>query len=229
MTDLPPPAPGSRVRVALVNDFEIIVRGLEHLLAPHTAELEIVELSAGGGVDTPVDVALFDTYGHRKLGLDRIAELVADPEVRRVAVFSAAVAPHLVEQALAAGATAFLPKSLSGAELAAALVRVAAGERVVVGHRTGRPTRTAEPGWPGGGHGLTERESELLSLVARGMRNEEIADALYVSLNTVKSHLKSAFRKLGARNRAEAVATIALDPTFRVRAALGGPGSAAAG
>jgi DNA-binding NarL/FixJ family response regulator len=62
--------------------------------------------------------------------------------------------------------------------------------------------------------GLTERESELLTLVARGLRNEEIADALYVSTNTVKSHLKSAFRKLSARNRAEAAAAIAVDTTF---------------
>jgi DNA-binding NarL/FixJ family response regulator len=223
-----PITPKLRVRVALVNDYEIIVRGLAHLLAPHADRIEIVELAAGDNPDRPADVALFDTYGHRQLGLDRVVKLVADPGIGRVAIFSAATAPHLVERALATGAAGYLPKSLSGAELADCLVRIAAGERVVIGQRSGRAARTLAPGWPGSAYGLTERESELLSLVAAGMRNEEIAEALYVSPNTVKSHLKSAFRKLGARNRAEAAAAIAMDPTFGRRDATAAPGSVAA-
>jgi DNA-binding CsgD family transcriptional regulator len=63
--------------------------------------------------------------------------------------------------------------------------------------------------------GLTQRESEALALVVRGLRNQEIADALFLGVNTVKTHLKSLYRKLGARNRAEAVALALADGAFR--------------
>jgi DNA-binding NarL/FixJ family response regulator len=203
-----------RVRVALVNDYEIIVRGLAHLLEPYADRILIVDLAAGTVPDRHADVALFDTYGHRGPGLDVVTEMVADPMIDRVAIFSAMVAPHLVDRALAAGASGYLPKSLTGEQLADALVRIAGGEQVVLGDGARRTGRPSAPPWPGIGRGLTERESELLTLVARGLRNEEIAEALYVSTNTVKSHLKSAFRKLGARNRAEAAASVAADGTF---------------
>jgi DNA-binding NarL/FixJ family response regulator len=206
--------PLERVRVALVNDYEIIVRGLAHLLEAYADRIMIVDQSARDTPDRHADVALFDTYGHRGPGLDVVTELLADPLVDRVAIFSAVLAPHLVDRALAAGASGYLPKSLSGEELADALVRIAGGERVVLGDGARRAGRPTPPPWPGVGRGLTERESELLTLVARGLRNEEIAEALYVSTNTVKSHLKSAFRKLGARNRAEAATAIAADITF---------------
>ena len=217
---------GPRVRVALVNDYEIIARGLVELLSPYADLLEVVDVSLGDEPDRYVHVALFDTFGHRELGLDRVAALVADPAVGRIAVFSAATAPHLVEKAMAAGADAYLPKWLSGAELADALVLVAAGKRVMLG----TVRRPRAPNWPGSGHGLTERESELLALVAMGLRNDEIAQALYVSANTVKSHLKSVFRKLGVRNRAEAAVAVATDPTFGRRrvAAHTVPGTVAA-
>jgi DNA-binding NarL/FixJ family response regulator len=203
-----------RVRVALVNDYEIIVRGLAHLLEAHADRIQIVDMVAGELPHRAADVALFDAYGRRGLGVEAIAQMVADPIVRHVAVFSAVVVPHLVDKALAAGASGYLPKSLSGDELTDALVRIANGERVVLGDGARRAGRASQPPWPGMSRGLTERESELLTLVARGLRNEEIAEALYVSTNTVKSHLKSAFRKLGARNRAEAAAAVAADATF---------------
>ena len=60
--------------------------------------------------------------------------------------------------------------------------------------------------WPGQGLGLTERESEMLTLITRGLTNAEIASRSYLGINSVKSYVKKAYRKIGVRNRAEAVA-----------------------
>jgi two-component system, NarL family, response regulator LiaR len=107
--------------------------------------------------------------------------------------------------------------------------RVAAGERVVAARMRGNPVR-ALADWPGRAQGLTARESEILALVIQGLRNEDIADALFLGINTVKTHLKSLYRKLGARNRADVVA-IALshesfaNRTARTRTRAAGSGS----
>jgi DNA-binding NarL/FixJ family response regulator len=206
--------PDPRIRVALVNDYEIVVRGLAGMLAPYADRLQIVELVAGGEADRNVDVALFDTYPRRGLGLDRLAELVADPAVRHVAVFTVAPTRQLAQHVLDAGATGLLSKSLTAAELVDCLERVGRGETVVMGENVARSRRQAGVRWPGQSRSLTERESELLTLVALGLRNDEIAEALFVTANTVKSHLKSVFRKLDVRNRAEAIAAVASDPSF---------------
>jgi len=217
-----PAVPGARIRVALVNDYEIVVRGLAGMLAPYTDRLDIVELVADRPVTRPVDVALFDTYGRPGLGLAKLAELVADPDVRHVAVFTAAASSPLAQRAVELGARGYLPKSLTAAELVDCLVRVGHGETVVIREYTpGTRHRPAGAIWPGQERGLTERESELLALVATGLRNDEIAQALFVSANTVKSHLKSVFRKLDVRNRTEAIAAVGADPSFLRRPGVG--------
>src|ERR1700694_481971 len=77
-----------RTRVALVNDYEIVLRGLETMMRPFRDRIEVVELDVAHNPDQAVDVALFDTYGHPRLGLDRVAELAHDPHVRAVAVYT---------------------------------------------------------------------------------------------------------------------------------------------
>jgi len=213
----PPDVTGARIRVALVNDYEIVVRGLAGMLAPYADRLRIVELVVGGEVEQSVDVALFDTYARPGLGLAKLAELVADPDVRHVAVFTAGASRQLAEHALQLGATGLLAKSLTATELADSLERVGRGETVVTSDRIARSRRRAGAAWPGQSRRLTERESELLALVALGLRNDEIAQALFVSHNTVKSHLKNVFRKLDVRNRSEAIATVASAPSFLSR------------
>jgi DNA-binding NarL/FixJ family response regulator len=202
-----PEAPTSPIRVTLANDFEIIVAGLAALIGPFRDRVEIVDWVV---IDEkvpsqPVDVLLFDTYGRFALGLSDIEALVDNPLIHHVVIYSWETSPQLIDRALAMGVSGFASKSLEPSDLVAVLERVSGGERVVAGRMPGNPVRVLSD-WPGRDQGLTARESEILALVIQGLRNEDIADALFLGINTVKTHLKSLYRKLGARNRADVVA-----------------------
>jgi len=212
----------SPVCVALVNDFELILAGLTKMLTPFGQRVQVVELDARTTPEHNVDVALLDTFGHVGLGLDRVAAMAADDRVHHVAVYSFSFSQPLVDAALQRGATGYLSKSLSASQLVDDIERIARGEQVVTGPVRG----VAGNGhaWPGNHLGLSQRESELLALVVSGLRNSEIARALFVSENTVKTHLRHVYRKLGVHNRAQAVALAMGDSSFRKAAALASPG-----
>jgi two-component system, NarL family, response regulator LiaR len=208
----------ARIRVALVNDYEIVLRGLESMLRPFQALIDVIELDVDHNPDECVDVALFDTYGHPRLGLDRIASLANDPHVRAVAVYSWSFTPEQFDAARAAGARGVLAKSMSAEALVDALRQIAHEEEFVSSH-FGRNVR--QP-WPGHDLGLTLRESEVALFLAQGLRNREIASALWVSENTVKTHLKSIFQKTAVTSRAEAIVRISHDASFsQKRSAVG--------
>jgi DNA-binding NarL/FixJ family response regulator len=202
-----------RIRVALVNDYEIVLRGLESMLQPYSDRLEVVELDVECNPDYKVDVALFDTYGHPRLGLDRIASLAKDPHVGAVAVYTWSFTNERFDAARAAGARGVLAKSMAAEELVDAIERIASEQEFVSRH-FGRSVR--QP-WPGHDLGLTLRESEVALFLAQGMRNRDIATALWVSENTVKTHLKSIFQKTSVTSRAEAIVRIARDTSFSAK------------
>lgn len=200
-----------RLRVALVNDYELIVRGLRNMLAGSHDLVDVVELDVDGDRDRIVDVALVDTFGHRRHALDRVAELAAEPAIGVVAVYSSDTDDEHIALFLEHGARAVLSKSVSPLELTRGLLAVSRGE-IVVSREVGRRSAGA---WPGRMHGLTQRESEIMVCLVAGHSNREIADALAVSENTVKTHLKSVFQKLGVTSRTRAMARIIGDPSFR--------------
>jgi two-component system, NarL family, response regulator LiaR len=199
-----------RTRVALVNDYEIVLRGLEAMLRPFRDRIEVVELDIEHNPDQEVDVALFDTYGHPRLGLDRVANLAHDPHVRAVAVYTWSFTPERFDAARTAGARGVLAKSMPAEALVDAIEQIAREEEFVSAH-FGRSVR--QP-WPGHDWGLTLRESEVALFLAQGMRNRDIASALWVSENTVKTHLKSIFQKTSVSSRAEAIVRISRDTSF---------------
>ncbi len=201
----------SPIRVALVNDFELVLRGLEGMLRPFSDQLTVTELDTAANPEHAVDIALFDTYGHAWGGVDRVHSLAIDPRVGAVVVYTWQLPPGQLEVVLAAGARGVLAKSLPAESLADALVAVTNGE-IPISPVFDRPRGNA---WPGHDFGLTLRESEVAALLARGLSNREIAAALYISEHTVKSHLKSVFRKTGVGTRARAVARIKEDSGFR--------------
>ncbi len=197
-------APTRTVRIAVANDFDLVVAGVAALLSRFAPALQVTQLIVGRDkVDEPVDVVLFDTYGRTELGLDRVRQLQRMANVGRVAVYTLSWDTDLVRAALDNGADAVLSKTLPAQQLAADLTRVAGGEPVV-DPGPGRQLRSAERLWPGRDRQLTERESEVLALVASGLSNAETGRLLHLGVNTVKTHLRNAYRKAGVKNRAQA-------------------------
>ena len=193
--------------VALVNDFEVIVRGLAGMLERFRDRLVVVELDVGTNPRHQVDIALFDTYGHVQGGVDRVRSLASDPLVGAVVVWTSALPPGQVDAVLAAGARGVLSKSTPAEALVDALASIHAGELAI--NRGFR--RPSECRWPGDDFGLTAREIEVSACLADGLSNRAIADALCISEHTVKSHLRVIFRKIGVASRTQAVARMAED------------------
>ncbi len=188
------------IRIALVNEDEIVVRGFAAMMRPHTGCLEMVDILR---TPEPVDIALHDAFGG---GADRagtLSRLVADPRVGKVVVYTWNFQPWMATEVVGQGASGYLGKSLPAADLVQALVAVQAGHVVVAPTRPG--TRVARGDWPGRDEGLTAREAEVLSLVTAGLSNHEVAERMELSINSVKSYIRSCYRKIDAESRTQAV------------------------
>ena len=197
------------IRVALTNDFELVVAGLARMLAGFDDRVTVVDTAVQPDtVDRRVDVALFDTFAHAGGGMDEIERLVKDPDVHRVAVFTWQFQQTLVDRALAMGCTGWLSKALDAEHLVSALEQVARGHQVVSPDPLLDRHTSPERGWPGRADGLSERESEVLVLIAEGLSNLDIAHSLAISPNSVKAHIRSGYRKLGVATRAQAVRAV---------------------
>jgi DNA-binding NarL/FixJ family response regulator len=191
------------IRVALVNDYEIVLEGLRALLLPYEPEMRVVEFDVKRRPRRAVSVTLLDTYGEED-GFGRVRELVADPTNGAVIVFSFSDDVVAVRALLRAGARGFISKAVPAIQMVQGIRAVSCGETIMLTHRSQRAVMPEELRWPGRDAGLTERESELLALLPTGMTNRELAAYLYVSENTIKTHLRGLF-KLRVRNRVQAV------------------------
>jgi len=204
------------LRVAVVNDFELIVRGVAGMLGPFHDRVQVVELDVQSNPALRVDIALFDTYGHARGGVDRIRSLAAEPQVGAVVVYTWELPSGQTDAVITAGARGVLAKSTAPDVLADNFATIASGE-IVISSVFRRPIAR---NWPGHDLALTARESEVAALLAQGLSNHEIAEGLHISEHTVKSHLKAIFQKTGVGSRAQVIARIAQDPDFqRVRRA----------
>jgi NarL family two-component system response regulator LiaR len=202
-----------RITVAVVNDYELVVQGVASMLRAFRDRIEVVELDVCENPHRHVDVALFDAYGHAQLGVDRVASLARDEHVGAVVVYAGESTSEQRDTALAAGARGLLAKSMGAEALAEALQAIADGHQVI----SEEFGDAAEPQWPGHEFGLTSRESEVAALLAQGMSNKELAAALWISENTVKTHLKGIFQKTTATSRTQAIVRIAGDAQFARR------------
>ena len=195
----------SPIRVAVVNDYEIVVAGVAAMLAPHHERVSIVELSSGLPVLSDVDVILYDTFAQiQGDGVD-LEDLVHDTDAR-VVIFSWNVQPELVQKAIDRGASGYLSKGLSADQIVAGLEAVHQGETVVPRESAPTADRDTTGQWPGREHGLTARESEVLALITQGLSNQEIAERTYLSINSVKTYIRTGYRKIGVGRRSQAVA-----------------------
>jgi two-component system, NarL family, response regulator LiaR len=194
------------IRVALVNDFELVLEGLRALLRPYSPGIRVVELDVNTTPERTVDVTLFDTYGEAGALRERVRELASDAGNGAVVVFSFSNDAALANGVMRAGARGFISKASPAAQIVDGIRNAARGERVMSLKRSQRATMIPELGWPGRAVKLTERESELLALLPTGMTNRQLGRHLFLSENTIKSQLRSLFSKLDVTNRVQAVA-----------------------
>jgi two-component system, NarL family, response regulator LiaR len=197
------PASVRPLRIAIVNDYELVVAGVASMLAPHHERVAVVELDSSLPVVSDVDVILYDTFGQvQGDGVD-LEDLVRGSGAK-VVIFSWNTQPDLVERAIRRGASGYLSKELSSDEVVDALTAVHAG-KILVPRASSAPTHEAEGDWPGREVGLTAREAEVLALITQGFSNQEIAERSYLSINSVKTYIRTAYRKIGVTRRAQAV------------------------
>lgn len=189
------------LRLAIVDDYPIVVAGVASFLASES--IAVVETAAMTPVLTDVDIILYDTFGQvQGVGID-LQDFVRDSGAK-VVIYSWNLEPEMIRQAMAGGASGYLSKVLTGPEVVAALERVMRGEIVVI---TGdHETSVGGVGdWPGRSAGLSPREAEVLALITQGLSNVEVANRAFLSPNTVKTYIRSAYRKIGVQSRSQAI------------------------
>lgn len=191
----------SPIRLAIVDDYAVVIAGVASLLAEE--RIDVVETGASMPVVTDVDIVLYDTFGQVQ-GQDlNLEDFVRDSRAK-VVIYSWNLRPGLIHEAMAGGASGYLSKVLTGPVIVQALERILAGERVIL---TG-DSETSVDGvgdWPGRSAGLSPREAEIIALIARGLTNQEIAERAHVTMNSIKSYIRSAYRKIGVERRTQAV------------------------
>jgi DNA-binding NarL/FixJ family response regulator len=202
----------ARVRVVIVEDHALVRAGLRTSL--EAAGIDVVAEASDGisGLETVTrerpDVAVIDLGLPGKDGIALTRELKSNPEAPGVVILTMQELDDEVLAALAAGADAYCVKSSDPRVVIDAIAAVAAGgayfdpriAHVVLGKLSGSPARPAQSP-------LTPRETQILTLVAEGVGNAEIAERLHVGLGTVKGHIADILDKLSASDRAHAAVT----------------------
>lgn len=193
-----------RTTVAVVNDYEVVVRGVLGLLEPFVDRVAVIELDVDLPVSVDVDVALYDAFSMTGTQTQDLDDIVANPHIGALVLFTWNMQEVLVREALSRGVRGVLSKSLTAANLVACIERVHGGEVVVQPEPQG--DAAVMPGdWPGRRNGLTVREAEVVALITRGLSNNEIAERTYLSINSIKSYIRSAYRTMGVTSRSQAV------------------------
>ena len=207
------------VRVVLVDDQPLVRSGLRVLMADHP-ELEVVGEAATGAeavrlvADLGPDVVVMDIRMPGMDGIEATRLITAGPATTRVLVLTTFDEDDHVYGALRAGASGFVVKDMALDDILAAIRVVAAGDALIapgvtrrliadfIGRPAAGPERSPRPV-----EGITEREREVLTLVGRGRSNTEIAEDLFITVATAKTHVSRLLTKLGARDRVQLVIT----------------------
>jgi DNA-binding NarL/FixJ family response regulator len=206
------------IRVLIADDQTVVREGLATLLAAMEG-VEVVGSARDGEEAVSLaalrrpDVVLMDLRMPRCDGVEATRRLTAEQPEVRVVVLTTYADDASVFAALQAGARGYLTKDAGAGEIAQAIRTVHAGEALLDPSVQRRlleslraPAATVAPEPPGPlPDGLTQREAEVLALIAGGLSNQEIAARLHVSETTVKTHINNLFSKAGVRDRAQAV------------------------
>jgi len=192
------------ITVALVNDYDVVIVGVANMFDQYRDRVVVAELDSNEPVEDAVDIVLYDNFAQPESDHDEIAVLVANPRASRVVVYTWNFHPDLILSAQQQGAHGYLSKTLPARELVAALEAVHAGD-TVISNVPPRARSAVGLDWPGRGEGLSDRESEILALITQGQSNAEVAALTYLSPNTVKSYIRTIYRKIEVSSRTQAV------------------------
>jgi DNA-binding NarL/FixJ family response regulator len=192
------------ITVALVDDYDVVLVGLAHMFDRYSDRIVVAEIDMNEPLDDTVDVALYDTFAQPEADHEEIGVLIRSPHARRVVVYTWNFHPDLVESALEQGAHGYLSKTLPAQALVTAIEAIHAGE-TVISPDPGKARVDVGLEWPGKSEGLSNRESEILALITQGKPNTEIARLTYLSPNTIKTYIRSLYRKIGVERRTQAV------------------------
>jgi NarL family two-component system response regulator LiaR len=186
------------ITVAVTGEPELVVHGLRAMLLRTSTRLRLVDPSLAA------DLLLYDST---RIDGDQLAELLARceaPDVR-FAEFGWRTDPACVRQARARGAAGYVYKGLEAPILARTIEKVADGDWTapLLEEADAHTSKTAAG--VGDRYGLSAREAEMLFHIARGLSNHEIASHTYLSINSVKTYIRTAYRKIGVSRRPQAV------------------------
>jgi len=181
------------VRLAIVSRQEVVARGLTAMLADYPDRVIVTALPTVWTSAAGVQVVLYDTLGlHDGDGAD--LDHLVHRTGAKVLVVSRDMRPDLRARALAKGCSSWISMSVRAKELVEAIELTAAGAPL--------PDQEERLGQDAG---LSPREVETIALITQGLSNQEIADRLHLTTNTLKSHIRQAYRKMGVTSRPQAV------------------------
>jgi len=205
------------MKVLIVDDHTLVRRGIGYVVHESFPDAEVLEAS---GTDDavellkaqPVDVALLDVRMPGRDGLELLREIKATWPKVAVIMLTSYDGAQYVKQALADGADGYMLKDASPEDLDQAIRVAVSGGGNVLSARAIRSLfegaqedeAASEKARAPRPENLTQRETDILALLAEGRSNREIARALFLSEKTVKAHLAAVFRKLGVANRTQA-------------------------
>lgn len=220
-----PEAPTNPQRLVLVDDHEMVLQGLGAMLGHFPREVEIVGQATNASAalalvaEQEPDVVLCDVRIGRESGLDLCRQITTQHPGTKVVLLTVYDDEHYLYQALRVGASGYILKRIDGQELVHHLRLVREGETVVDPALAGRVALSAArlsagEFWSGAHLGLTQRESEVLELLVSGHSNKGVAGKLVVSEDTVKTHIRGLYRKLGVSDRSGAIAVALREGLF---------------